>query len=166
MDPCPPAVSLRTLNKLSSGHTPPLILLLCATASACIWEGASHVSSMKRAMNLPLMDRCHMLCPQMWRGRGGGFHTDRINMWKWLTSLYVSDVLWVLYISWEAFSKDMINLQNMVNFPSVEYTWRSASFVDCLACIASMFAACVCVHACKHMSACVHHPCVTTSMMG
>lgn len=108
-------------------------------------------------------------------GWGGGFHTDRINMWEWLTSLYVSDVLWMFYISWEAFSKDMINWQNMVNFPSVGYSWLRASFVDCLACpcIASIEAhvcvhACVhsCVRACKHMSVCVYHPCVTTSMMG
>lgn len=61
----------------------------------------------------------------------------------------------------------MINLQNMVNFPSVGYSWLSASFADCLACpgVASMFAAymCVCarVHVFMHANIClrVHHPC-------
>lgn len=94
----------------------------------------------------------HVTCFVRRCGQGGGFHTDRINMWKWLTRLYVSDVLGVLYISWEAFSKDMINLQNMVNFPSAGYSWLSASFVDCLACpyIASYVCrecVCVCVRA-------------------
>lgn len=160
----PPSLSVITNHQdIHSSHPPQSV------QPGSIWEGASHVSSMKRVMNLPLMDTCHMLCPQMWREQGGGFHTDRINMWEWLTSLYVSDVLRVLYISWEAFSKDMINLQNMVNFPSVGYSWLSASFglfglpLHCLhACsVCVCVHACVrsCVHACKHMSACVSPLC-------
>lgn len=151
----------RALQLSLSGHLTSVPLLYKAAPQSLqpgsIWEGASHVSGMKRAMNLPLMDRCHMLCPQMWRGRGGGFHTDRINMWKWLTSLYVSDVLRVLYISWEAFSKDVIHLQNMVNFPSVGYPWLRASFVHCLAC-PSVASVSLCICACMQTYVCV---CIT-----
>lgn len=64
-----------------------------------------------------------MLCPHMWRRRGGGFPPDRINMWKRLTGPYVSDVLSVFYISREGFSNDMINWQNMVNFPAAGCFW-------------------------------------------
>lgn len=163
MDLCPPAVSLWTFNKppppsLSDNHqtllnmTPLLFLWVCSSAPYA---------------------REHRMCPA-WRGPwisllwihvtcfvhrcvcdGGGFRTDRINMWKPLTSLYVCDVLRVLHISWESFSKDMINLPNTVRFLSVGYSWLGALFVDYLACpcSASVVALDACVHACKHMSA-------------
>lgn len=158
-----------------SGHlTSPLPPIL----SLCHREPSGLVLLIFRVCSSAPYGREHHMCPA-WRGPwisllwiyvtcfvcrcggdDGGFHTDRINMWKWLTSLYVSDVIRVLQISWEAFSKDMINLQNMVDFPSVGYSWRSASFVHCLACpcIAYMVV-CVRAHACKHMSACVSPLC-------
>lgn len=68
----------------------------------------------------------------------------------------MSDVLQVLHISWETFSKDMINLRSTVNFPSVGFFWLGALFVDCLACPCGVSALVLdaCAHAFEHMSAC------------
>lgn len=135
---------------------------------------AQHVSSMRGAMNLPLMAPCHMLWGTGvgWRrgrvgwlvgGREfGGFHTDRISVWKWLTTLYVSDVLWMFYISWEGFfpfwETWLIDRIRFI-FPQWGRFWLGEAFVDCcwlldvkalvlLMCVFANIWPCVCARAC------------------